>query len=413
MKKLITTLSILLIATASYAQTYTVERVIDGDPQELSQKEFIHEFYEHCDKYFQRLDKLNSGVKELWNDLEKIRKNYSHESSEEGKLKYKEIDDEFQAISWVLVKSGYFYKEIDAFLKYFEDENTINSDETDSYFANIAMKYMKMKIIYEESRDSILHSVGSLSPYKAGKYMKDLLDVLDSFFRSEVGEMMEKIFYTQTYTVERVIDGDIIVVGKSEQVRLIGIDAPESNIYMQRAISNETGQDLQTLIKMGQEATEFVKGFLKEGQEVFLEFDVEKRDKYGRVLAYVHIPTQEKKGEGYELVLDDQWTDYIYIDNLIYIFVNSNIVKAGYATPMTIPPNVKYADLFKELYDEAREQKRGLWKDSLTISAEGESCLNKLDCSKIDCTKYDNEIKNGYRPDCVNNTCKCMCYGCK
>jgi len=35
---------------------------------------------------------------------------------------------------------------------------------------------------------------------------------------------------------------------------------------------------------------------------------------------------------------------------------------------MTIPPNVKYADLFKELYEEAREQKRGLWSEEFNIS---------------------------------------------
>ncbi len=43
-------------------------------------------------------------------------------------------------------------------------------------------------------------------------------------------------------------------------------------------------------------------------------------------------------------------------------FLNAFVVQQGYASPMTIPPNVKYADLFKELYQEAREQKRGLWK---------------------------------------------------
>lgn len=45
------------------------------------------------------------------------------------------------------------------------------------------------------------------------------------------------------------------------------------------------------------------------------------------------------------------------------VFVNATIIKAGYATPITIPPNVKYADLFQELYEEAREQKMGLWRE--------------------------------------------------
>jgi len=52
------------------------------------------------------------------------------------------------------------------------------------------------------------------------------------------------------------------------------------------------------------------------------------------------------------------------------IFVNAHIVDMGYASPMTIPPNVKNADLFKELYEEAREQKRGLWANDNVITKE-------------------------------------------
>jgi len=100
--------------------------------------------------------------------------------------------------------------------------------------------------------------------------------------------------FAQTYTVERVIDGNTIVVsnpeGKSEKVRLIGIDAPESepNDKAKRD-SERTGRDLEIITKMRQEATEIVKKFIQEGQEVCIEFDVEKKDKYNRYLAYVYV----------------------------------------------------------------------------------------------------------------------------
>ena len=68
-----------------------------------------------------------------------------------------------------------------------------------------------------------------------------------------------------------------------------------------------------------------------------LEFDVDRRDRYERLLAYVYL-----KDDG--------------------VFVNAEIVKQGYASLLTIPPNVKYADLFLKLYREARENRRGLWK---------------------------------------------------
>jgi len=97
--------------------------------------------------------------------------------------------------------------------------------------------------------------------------------------------------HAQTYTVERVIDGDTIKLTNGERVRLIGIDAPESqpNDKAKRD-AERTGQDLETINKMGQRATEFLKRFINEGDTVELEFDVQKWDKYGRLLAYVYLP---------------------------------------------------------------------------------------------------------------------------
>jgi len=167
----------------------------------------------------------------------------------------------------------------------------------------------------------------------------------------------------ETYTVERVIDGDTIVVttpeGKSETVELIGIDAPESqpNDKAKRD-AKRTGQDLETIIKMGQEATEFVKILIKPGQEVRLEFDVQKKDKYGRLLGYVL--TYPRIGAEFSQCLYD---GEISIDGNRFWYLNAQMIACGYATPMTIPPNVKYADLFAELYEEARKEGRGLWKD--------------------------------------------------
>ena len=94
--------------------------------------------------------------------------------------------------------------------------------------------------------------------------------------------------FAQTYTVERVIDGDTIKLTNGETVHLIGINCPESkpNAKAKRD-SERTGQDIETITKMGKEATEFVQGLIKPVDEVRLEFDVIRKDKYGRLLAYV------------------------------------------------------------------------------------------------------------------------------
>lgn len=141
--------------------------------------------------------------------------------------------------------------------------------------------------------------------------------------------------YSNVY-VRRVVDGDTLQLETGDRVRLIGIDTPEmhSSDKLYRD-SQRTKQDASTIQKLGRQSYEFTKN-LVEGKRVALEFDVEKYDKYKRILAYVYL----KDGT----------------------FVNAEIVKQGYASLMTIPPNIKYEDLFLKLYREARENKRGLWK---------------------------------------------------
>ena len=74
---------------------------------------------------------------------------------------------------------------------------------------------------------------------------------------------------------------------------------------------------------------------LVEGRRVRLELDVRTRDRWGRLLAYV-------------------WAG----DTM----VNAELVRLGYAQVMTVPPNVRYQELFVKLQREAREAGRGLWR---------------------------------------------------
>ena len=137
--------------------------------------------------------------------------------------------------------------------------------------------------------------------------------------------------------VKRVVDGDTLVLENGQRVRLIGIDTPEihesDKLYRD---SQRTQQDISTIKALGMRAYDFTKN-LVEAKRVRLEFDVEKNDRYGRLLAYVYL----KDGT----------------------FVNAKIVEEGYASLMTIPPNVKYADEFLRLYRQARQNNRGLWKE--------------------------------------------------
>jgi len=137
--------------------------------------------------------------------------------------------------------------------------------------------------------------------------------------------------------VKRVVDGDTVVLENGQRLRLIGIDTPEihesDKLYRD---SRRSGEDVKKIKQMGEQSFAFTRRLL-EGKRVRLEFDVEKYDKYNRLLAYVFL----KDGT----------------------FANAEIVKQGYASLLTYPPNVKYAEEFLVLYRQAREEKRGLWKE--------------------------------------------------
>ena len=122
--------------------------------------------------------------------------------------------------------------------------------------------------------------------------------------------------------VTRVIDGDTIELETQQKVRYIGINSPES-VDPRRSVQC-----------FGLEASAYNKQ-LVEGKKVKLVKDVSDTDKYGRLLRYVYLEDGT--------------------------FVNLALVQNGYARASTFPPDVKFANIFKEAEREARENKAGLW----------------------------------------------------
>jgi micrococcal nuclease len=140
--------------------------------------------------------------------------------------------------------------------------------------------------------------------------------------------------------VTRVVDGDTIHVRLSsrprERVRLLGIDAPE--VYENEKLNHDakvSGRSKGEIQALGRLASSFAREYLA-GASVRLELDVQTRDRYGRLLAYV-------------------WLSDGRMFNLLSL-------REGYAQVLTIPPNVKHAALLLACQREAREARRGLWK---------------------------------------------------
>jgi len=126
--------------------------------------------------------------------------------------------------------------------------------------------------------------------------------------------------------VTRVVDGDTFearIEDEVEDVRLIGVDTPETV---------KPGAPVQCF---GPQASGFAHRLL-EGRPVRLVFGVERRDVYGRLLAYAYIGHR---------------------------FVNAMLLRRGLARTLAIPPNTRHSALFDRLQLRAARSGRGLWGD--------------------------------------------------
>jgi micrococcal nuclease len=121
--------------------------------------------------------------------------------------------------------------------------------------------------------------------------------------------------------VKKILDGDTIVLNNGEIIRYIGIDAPErgDSFFLKSTEANRQ---------------------LLHGGKISLEYDIEKKDRYGRVLAYVWLDT---------------------------LLVNAELVKRGLASVYLFAPNLKYRELFTSLQKQAREESLGIWSVRLPL----------------------------------------------
>lgn len=131
---------------------------------------------------------------------------------------------------------------------------------------------------------------------------------------------------TKFYRVERVVDGDTFVLGTIGKVRLLGVDTPE------------TKDPRKPVQYFGKEASDYLKKLIS-GKKLRLEYDQQRKDRYGRTLGYA------------------------YLEN--GTFVNANLVEKGYAHAYIKYP-FRYMEQFVELERKARTKFVGLWAEPKT-----------------------------------------------
>lgn len=186
--------------------------------------------------------------------------------------------------------------------------------------------------------------------------------------------LLPDIADSKDYVVRKIIDGDTIQLDTGETVKYLGIEAPKLN-------TKEGGPEFYA-----RDAARYNKRlvFMK---KVRLEFDRDKKDPQGRLLAYV------------------------FVKNL---FVNAELVKLGYARAAVRSPNIKYQETLARLEKKAIEEDRGLWQEtkkdteSFYVGNKRTYTLHRPSCKyvgkipakdKIIFRNRADALKIGYTPD--------------
>ena len=229
------------------------------------------------------------------------------------------------------------------------------------------------------SKNKVLYAIGSVAILVVGVFIGTTFEtrnatqsseqtvVIDPVYKSEetatnrVGAESPTPPSSAPVKVTRVVDGDTIDVeidGKTERVRYIGIDTPE------------TVDPRKPVQCFGVEASKKNKE-LVEGKMVRLEKDITDRDRYGRLLRYV-------------------WVD----DTLI----NQELVAQGFASSYSYPPDIARQDLFVVAEKKAREEKLGLWSACASGTAPittTSSSITQSSAPNLSCTIKGNISASG------------------
>ena len=146
-----------------------------------------------------------------------------------------------------------------------------------------------------------------------------VLALLIATVHSTCAQTPDPAYATMEARCTRIVDGDTIELRGGETVRLLGIDTPE------------LGEPY------AEEAKWYLYGWVAH-KPLLLELDEQERDVYNRLLAHVYVETE------------DGW-----------VLVNAELVRAGLAKLLFIPPNARYRDYFETALSEAKLQRRGMW----------------------------------------------------
>lgn len=172
--------------------------------------------------------------------------------------------------------------------------------------------------------------------------------------KNDTKQPQNKLYNFEKAVVERVVDGDTIVVkrqnGVSEKIRMVLVNTPE------------TKHPKKGVEYFGKEASAYTKKMLPAGKTVYLEKDVSERDRYSRLLRYVWINEPTSK------------IDTKVLTNNCF---NAMLLANGFAQVSVFPPDVKYVNEFRQIEKTAKDNNVGLWKGGVVDNKTSKKPIKK------------------------------------
>lgn len=180
--------------------------------------------------------------------------------------------------------------------------------------------------ITNSGKEYLIFSSGSSSSPETSE------DIIEDEFEQE-NELVE-------VTLESVVDGDTLKVcfpdGNTRKVRLLSVNAEES-VASDESRNNEYGVM----------ASDYLKEYLSNTNTLWLQYDVEQQDQYGRELCYVWLSDQ---------------VDVTNNGDIENYMLNAILLKNGYVYTVIYEPNHRYKDIFLDIEELARNESIGLWR---------------------------------------------------
>lgn len=180
--------------------------------------------------------------------------------------------------------------------------------------------------------------------------------------------------YIETYTIEKVIDGESLLLTNGKKVHLLGISAPKNRTC-------SLGITAKTYLQ-------YRLGIGKDDRRVILEYGKQKKSEDGSLFAYVYLLVPTAMGDTSHFGKNNPLSLGIKGSHFYKVLLNAQMIADGYAKPQNSSPNHEFHQMFEKLYREAKKNKSGLW-GAYQLSKDPLVCNDyKTPQIKRDCLNY-------------------------